>query len=69
METLVNCVLKIQFFLLNLYRKILADVDLELQLFNVIEFCVPTEHCKLVKKILLFSYFKYLFDVFDVFDV
>ena len=37
-KTCVNCVLKFQLFFLNLSGKILADLDLELQLFNVFEF-------------------------------
>ena len=36
LEAFVNCVLKFQLFFLNLPSKILADLDLELQLFNVL---------------------------------
>ena len=45
-KTCVNCVLKFQLFFLNLSGKILADLDLELQLFNVMELCAPTVICK-----------------------
>ena len=32
--------LKFELFFFNLFSKILADLDIELQLFNVLEFCV-----------------------------
>ena len=39
LETCVNCALRFAFFFLNLSGKIVADLYLQLHVFNVMEFC------------------------------